>query len=104
VLWCDNLGATFLTANPVFHARTKYNELDFHFVRGKMADKKLAVKFLCSTDQIADLFTKSLVKLHFHTLSHKLTVSEKPLCLRGAVEENIMDDFSVDKTGQAQAK
>ena len=58
VLWCDNLGATYLTANPVFHARTKHIKIDFHFVRERVASRALEVSFISSDDQLADVFTK----------------------------------------------
>lgn len=62
VLWCDNLGATYLSSNPVFHARTKHIEVDFHFVREKVALGNLDVRHIASGDQIADIFTKRATK------------------------------------------
>jgi histone deacetylase 1/2 len=59
-LWCDNLGATYLSENPVFHARTKHIEIDYHFVRERVANNRLAIKFISTKDQIADGFTKAL--------------------------------------------
>jgi histone deacetylase 1/2 len=59
-LWCDNLGAKYLSANPIFHARTKHIEIDYHFVRERVAQKLLDVRFIASGDQLADGFTKAL--------------------------------------------
>ena len=67
VLWCDNLGATYLSANPVFHARTKHIEIDFHFVRERVAVGALDVHFITSGDQLANVFTKPVTQ---HILRH----------------------------------
>jgi len=59
-LWCDNLGAKYLSANHVFHARTKHIEVDYHFVRERVSRKLLEIEHIASGDQIADGFTKPL--------------------------------------------
>lgn len=58
VLWCDNVGPIYLTSNPAFHARTKYIEIDYHFVREQVAFGNILVRLFSSKDQLVDLFTK----------------------------------------------
>jgi hypothetical protein len=57
-IWCDNIGATYLATNLVFHGRTKHVEVDFHFVRERVANKLLDVRLISKHDQIANGFTK----------------------------------------------
>jgi histone deacetylase 1/2 len=75
-LWCDNLGATYLSANPVFHARAKHIEIDFHFVRERVLKRQLEVRFIPSKDQVADGFTKPLPYRAFEDFKHNLNLSK----------------------------
>jgi hypothetical protein len=78
----DNLEATFLTLNLLFHACTKYVKIDYDFIRKKVASKELNVHFLYSKDQLADIMTKPLPTSRFHYLLSKLTVTDVT-CLKG---------------------
>jgi histone deacetylase 1/2 len=75
-LWCDNLGATYLSVNPVFHARTRHIEIDFHFIRERVASNRLDIRFISSKDQVADGFTKALPVRNLDEFKHNLNLSE----------------------------
>ena len=75
-LWCDNIGAKYLSANPVFHARTKHIEVDYHFVRERVARRLLDIEFVSSGDQIADGFTKALSVRLLENFKHNLNMTK----------------------------
>ena len=76
VIYSDNLGATYLCANPVFHSRMKHLAIDYHFVRDLVQNKQLRVVHVSSSDQLADALTKSLPRPRLLQLCSKIGVSD----------------------------
>ena len=73
-LWCDNIGAKYLSANPVFHARTKHIEVDYHFVRERVARRLLEIEYISTKDQVADGFTKPLTVRQMEIFKNNLNL------------------------------
>jgi hypothetical protein len=86
-LWCDNLSAMSLVFNPIFHARTKHIEIDYHFIQEKVVNKDVVVRYINTCNQVADIFTKGRTADRFCILRDKLLVCSLPTNLREGVKD-----------------
>ncbi|KAK0608463.1 hypothetical protein LWI29_031040 [Acer saccharum] len=83
VIYCDNVGATYVCANPMFHSRMKHVVIDFFFVRDQVARKQLRVAHVHTNDQLADSLTKSLNRKQFFDHRIKIGILDGSSILRG---------------------
>nr|GEU71055.1 hypothetical protein [Tanacetum cinerariifolium] len=82
VMYCNNSSTLQITANPVFHKKSKHFEIDVHLVREKVASGVIKTERIHTSQQIADVLSKALdIEQH------------KTLC----VKLGIMDMFKVEK-------
>ena len=72
ILNCDSQGAIALTKDKKFHARTKYIDMCYHFIREVVEDGKVTVQYIPTGDNISDIFTKLLTKAKFWELTELL--------------------------------
>jgi hypothetical protein len=71
-LYCDNQGAIALAKNPEHHNRTKHIDIQYHFIRERVADHSVRLVFVGSEDMIADALTKALDPQPYSKILKKL--------------------------------
>lgn len=76
-IYYDNIGATYLSANPVFHSRMKHLALDYHFIRKQVQNRTLRVSHVSSKDQLADGLTKPLTRNRFGMLFTRIGITTR---------------------------
>jgi hypothetical protein len=68
----DNQGTIAMSKNPVLHKCTKHIDIKFHFVREKIQDRTIELKYCPTHEMVADIFTKPLPRGQFENLRARL--------------------------------
>ena len=68
----DNKSALALAKNPIFHERSKHIRIKYHFIRDCLEDGSIKASHIATTDQLADILTKSLGKLKFQEMRERI--------------------------------
>ncbi|GJY20875.1 ribonuclease H-like domain-containing protein, partial [Tanacetum coccineum] len=84
LVYCDNVSAVYMSANPVQHQRTKHIEIDIHFVRDMVTAGQVRVLHVPSRFQYADIFTKGLPSALFEEFRSSLSARPPPAPTAGA--------------------
>lgn len=71
---CDNTSAIDLTKNPIQHSRTKHIDIKHYFIRDLVQKGDVSVEYVCTNDQLANIFIKALPLDRFEFLKSKLGI------------------------------
>lgn len=60
LMYCDNQSAIRISGNDIYHARSKHIDVRYHFVRERVANNQVAIRYKKTEDMVADALTKGL--------------------------------------------
>ena len=72
ILITDSQSAQSLAENPEFHKRTKHIDIQYHFIRQLVNEKRLIITYTASKTNLADPFTKGVPKDHFYDFIRRI--------------------------------
>ncbi|XP_071700603.1 uncharacterized mitochondrial protein AtMg00810-like [Rutidosis leptorrhynchoides] len=73
---CDNSSVIQISANPVFHEKTKHFDIDLHYLREKICTRIVKVSKISSFENLSDILTKGLTIKHHNYLVERLGLSD----------------------------
>ena len=73
-IFCDNTSAINISKNPIMHSKAKHIPIKYHFVREQVAKNNIKLEYVCTKEQIVDIFTKPLPHEAFEYIFQKLGI------------------------------
>ena len=77
ILYTDSKSAIELANNSEHHVRTKHIDIQYHFIREKVQNKEIDLRFISTKEQKADILTKELNSVTFKNLESGLGLVEQ---------------------------
>lgn len=78
LVYCNNKSTNDILENSIQHSRTKHIEIKHHFIRDLVEEKIIALEYISTENQLADIFTKPLDPTFFVSLQKSLGISPFP--------------------------
>src|SRR5204862_4234530 len=73
----DNQGCIALSRNPISHSRAKHIDIRHHFIRERVENSEVDLRFCPTKNMLADIFTKQLPREAFERFRDALGVGER---------------------------
>ncbi|GJT28720.1 hypothetical protein Tco_0908995 [Tanacetum coccineum] len=72
LMYFDSNSAIAISCNPVQHSKIKHIDIRYHFIKEHVEKGTMELYFVGTEYQLADLFTKALLKERFEYLVHRI--------------------------------
>jgi hypothetical protein len=76
IIYCDNQSCIRLSEQPVFHERSKHIEIKYYFIRDKVQEGELKLKYILTDEKTTNILTKPLSRIKFAYFREKMGIVE----------------------------